>query len=193
MDVAVLHGRCVAEFVRRVRQVGDDQWELATPCQGWTVRLLVNHLVGEELWTVPMMAGERIEDVGDRFDGDLLGGDPVATAVRAAQQAQAAVVEPVRDDRTVHLSFGDTPAGEYVRQLGADHLIHSWDLAAAIGADRDLPAELVLEVAGWFAERDAWYRQTGVIGERPHADDHGDPQRRLLVAFGRDPDWTAQG
>lgn len=102
-----------------------------------------------------------------------------------------AVIEPVRDGRTVHLSFGDTPAHEYAMQLAADHLIHAWDLSAAIGADRALPPELVEQIAGWFAEREAWYRLTPVIAERPVADDLGDRQRGLLIAFGRDPDWVA--
>lgn len=191
MDAAELHSKCVAVFVERVRLVRDDQWTLPTPCTEWTVRRLVNHMVAEELWTPPMMAGERIEDVGDRFAGDLLGADPVATTERAAQAARQAVVEPVRDGRTVHLSFGDTPAGEYAMQLAADHLIHAWDLSAAIGADRALPPELVEGIAGWFSEREAWYRRSGVIDERPAADDRGDPQRGLVIAFGRAPDWAA--
>lgn len=191
MDVAELHSACVAVFVERVRLVRDDQWTLPTPCSEWTVRQLVNHMVAEELWTPPMMAGERIEEVGDRFDGDILGADPVATTERAAPAAVRAVVEPVREGRTVHLSFGDTPAGEYAMQLAADHLIHAWDLSAAIGADRALPPELVEQIAGWFADREAWYRVTTVTGERPVADDRGDRQRGLLIAFGRHPDWVA--
>jgi uncharacterized protein (TIGR03086 family) len=191
MDVAELHSACVAVFVERVRLVQDGQWTLPTPCMEWTVRLLVNHMVAEELWTPPMMAGERIEEVGDRFAGDLLGADPVATAERAAPAAVRATIEPVRAGHTVHLSFGDTPAGEYAMQLAADHLIHAWDLSAAISVDRALPPELVEQIAGWFAEREAWYRQSGVTGERPDADDRGDRQRALLIAFGRDPDWAA--
>jgi uncharacterized protein (TIGR03086 family) len=191
MDVAELHAECVAVFVERVRLVRDGQWTLPTPCTEWTVRELVNHMVAEELWTPPMMAGERIEDVGDRFTGDILGADPVATTERAAPAAVAAAIEPVRAGRTVHLSFGDTPAGEYAMQLAADHLIHAWDLSAAIGADRALPSELVEKIAGWFAEREAWYRQARIIDERPVADDRGDRQRGLLIAFGRDPDWAA--
>ena len=42
--------------------------------------------------------------------------------------------------RIVHLSFGDFPGGEYTRQLFADHLIHAWELARAIGADEQSAA-----------------------------------------------------
>src|SRR5215470_18502822 len=126
-----------------------------------------------------------------RFAGDVLGADPVATTERAAKAAVRAAAEPVRAGRTVYLSFGDTPAGEYAMQLAADHLVHAWDLSAAIGAGRVLPPGLVEQIAGWFTEREVWYRQGGVIDERPAADDCGDRQRGLLIAFGRDPDWAA--
>jgi len=191
VDVEELHAECAAVFVERVRLVRDGQWTLPTPCTEWTVRQLVNHMVAEQLWTPPMMAGERIADVGDRFAGDVLGADPVATTERAAKAAVRAAAEPVRAGRTVYLSFGDTPAGEYAMQLAADHLVHAWDLSAAIGAGRVLPPGLVEQIAGWFTEREVWYRQGGVIDERPAADDCGDRQRGLLIAFGRDPDWAA--
>lgn len=189
MDTVALHDRCVAEFLARVRQVGEGQWADPTPCPPWTVRELVNHVVAEELWTPPMMAGATIEEVGDRFAADLLGADPVATAENAARAAVAAVADAVPAGRITHLSFGDTPADEYTRQLAADHLVHAWDLAVSIGADTTLPASVVAAVSAWFEEREQWYRTAGVIAERPPVADHGDPQRRLLVAFGRDPDW----
>ena len=48
--VPVIFRHAVAEFDARVRQIGDHQWQAATPDEDWTVRDLVNHLVGEDLW-----------------------------------------------------------------------------------------------------------------------------------------------
>ena len=73
-DQAALHRRAVGEFDARVRAVGDDQWELPTPCSDWNVRQLVNHLVYEDRWTVPLMEGTTLALVGDRYEGDLLKG-----------------------------------------------------------------------------------------------------------------------
>ena len=77
MDVNTLYHRTVEFFADRVNAVKDDQWDDPTPCAGWTVRDLVNHVTCENLWTVPLMEGATIEEVGDRFEGDVLGEDPI--------------------------------------------------------------------------------------------------------------------
>jgi uncharacterized protein (TIGR03086 family) len=189
VDLIELYRRSVAGFTERVRQVSADQWSAPTPCAGWDTRTLVNHIAYEERWMPPIFAGATIAEVGDRFDGDLLGNQPAAAIVEAAQQADQAIVEPGALERTVHLSFGDTPATEYLYQLFADHLVHSWDLAAAIGADRRLDPEAVSACATWFADREDLYRQAGAIGPRAEVAPDADEQDRLIAAFGRDPAW----
>jgi uncharacterized protein (TIGR03086 family) len=192
VDVATLHSRSVAEFLTRLEAVSD-QWRAPTPCTEWDVRALVNHVVAEDLWTAPLMGGATIEDVGDRFDGDVLGEDPLVTARAACEAAVTATASAVVAGRTVHLSFGDTPAEEYAYQLAADHLVHGWDLAAATGGDRGLDLVLVDALATWYADREDLYRSAGAVAERPAGVDPSDPWDRLLHAFGRHPHWTPQG
>ena len=136
-----LHAGAAALFDATVRQVRDDQWALPTPCAEWDARALVNHLVGEARWTAPLLAGQTIAQVGDRFDGDLLGSDPRAAWAAAYDEAVDAADRAKSEERIVHLSFGDTPAEEYLRQLTADYLVHSWDLAVTIGAPDRLDSE----------------------------------------------------
>ncbi len=188
MEPVDLHERTVDTWRRIVEGVGPDQWSRGTPCGDWDVRALVNHVVGEDRWTRPLVDGATVADVGDRLDGDLLGADPVGATRDAADEATRAVAERVPQDPVVHLSFGDFPIEEYVRQLAADHLVHAWDLAVATGQDPRLDAELVAEVAAWFAEREDLYRQAGAVGPRAHTD-ADDPQADLLARFGRDPYW----
>ncbi|MEW2427676.1 TIGR03086 family metal-binding protein [Micromonospora sp. NPDC047644] len=134
MDLLEAYRRSLAEFIDRVDQIEPGQWSDPTPCSDWDLRTLVNHVVTEDRWSVPLLAGRTIDEVGDRLDGDQLGADPIATAREAAAQAEIAATHPGALDRTVHLSGGDTPATEYLRQLLAEHLVHGWDVAVAIGA-----------------------------------------------------------
>jgi len=188
MDLESLYRRTVEGWTARVEAVGPDQWEAPTPCDDWDVRTLVNHVVGEDVWTEPLMRGSTIEEVGGRFDGDLLGQDPHEAARSAADEATRVVAETLPTQGRVHLSYGEEDMAEYVSQLAADHLIHGWDLAAATGGDVDLDEELVAGVAAWFAEREEIYRAAGAIGAR--AEGHGDAQSELLARFGRDSRWA---
>lgn len=183
--IAAHHDEAARWFGGLVHQVRADQWHLPTPCSDWNVRDLVNHVTGEALWTPPLLAGSTIADVGDRFDGDVLGANPSGAWDVAAAEARAAVTAPGALDRTVHLSFGQTPASEYVSQLFADHLVHGWDLAEAIGADTRMDSRLVAACATWFDTVEPLYRQAGVIGPRPAVDPGADPQTALLARFGR--------
>jgi uncharacterized protein (TIGR03086 family) len=187
-SVVDLHARAVEAFRSLVTAIPHEAWSAPTPCSDWDVRSLVNHVAGEELWTVPLLEGRTIAEVGDRFDGDVLGAEPTYAVDTAAKAAVAAFGEPGAAERTVHLSFGDTPASEYAMQLMADHVVHGWDLAAATGADNRIDDELVTVLTGWFAQREDLYRGAGAVSERPQVV-VSSAQDELLVAFGRDPSW----
>jgi uncharacterized protein (TIGR03086 family) len=183
-DLIPLYRRAVEEFGRRVHGVPEGAWSDPTPNDDWDVRALVNHVVGENRWAPPLLAGSTIEEVGDRLDGDLLGDDPVDAWDRSADEALAAAAGADLD-ATVHLSFGDVPASEYLWQLTADAAIHAWDLARATGQDEALDTALVAALAEWFAGVEEMYRAAGAIG--PAVEVTGGPQEVLLGRFGRDP------
>ena len=184
MDLGTLYARTVEGWAERVNAVPPGRWDDPTPCREWTVRDLVNHVCGEDRWTAPLVDGRTIEEVGHRLDGDLLGSDPISSALAAAAEATRAVAHGLPEARPVHLSYGDEQLEEYVHQLAADHLIHGWDLAVATGGDPRLDPALVAEVSRWFAEREELYRTAGVVG--PRAASHGDPQSELIAGAGRD-------
>ena len=99
MDIPAMFRRAVAEFDARVRQIGDHQWQAATPDEDWAVRDLVNHLAGEDLWAPLLLAGSTIAEVGDRFEGDVLGAEPKAAWTLASAGAVRAVEDSNRRPR----------------------------------------------------------------------------------------------
>ncbi len=188
MDLGELHRRTVEGWEARVAGVAPGDFGRATPCRDWDVRALISHVVGEDLWTTPIAQGRTIEEVGDRFDGDLLGDDAYTAARDAAHGAITAIAEHLPSHGMVHLSFGEVPIDEYVWQVATDHLVHTWDLASATGQDRAMDPDVVAAVSTWFADREEMYRGAGVIGPRQEAGSD-DPHARLLAGFGRDPAW----
>jgi len=182
-DIRDLHRQAVERFSAAVAGTAADAWSQPTPCAAWDVRTLVNHVVGENRWLAPLLGGATIADVGDALDGDLLGDDPTAAWNASVTEALDAVAT-VDLERTVHLSFGDTPAEEYLWQVTTDVLVHAWDLARATGQDETLPGDLVNACASWFDSAEDAYRSAGVIGP-PVATDSADSSHALLGRFGR--------
>jgi uncharacterized protein (TIGR03086 family) len=184
-DSVALFVRAAAVFDGCVRAIQPNHWGAPTTCTEWNVRQLVNHVAVEDLWVPPLLAGKTIADVGDAYDGDQLGADPAAAWSTALAAALDAIAQPGVADRTIHLSYGDDLASEYLLQLFADHLIHAWDLARAIGADTSLPADLVDECATYFTRMEPLYRDIGAIAPPVDVPPDADPQTRLLASFGR--------
>ena len=184
-DLIPLYRRAVEGFAARVDAIAASQWGDATPCADWDVRTLVNHLVYENRWAVPLLEGQTIEQVGDQFEGDLVGDDPKAAWADASAASVAAVGEPGVTERTVHLSFGDTPAEEYLIQLITDHAVHGWDLARGTGGDERIDPELVDVALGYLTPRVDDWRAAGAFGPAVAVPDDADPQTRLLGITGR--------
>src|SRR5579859_4288923 len=93
-DIAELHAQALEVTGHVVSRVVGDRWQAATPCAGWDARTLVNHMVSGNLWAAELAAGATIEDVGSRFDGNLLGADPAAAYAESATAAAAAFRGP---------------------------------------------------------------------------------------------------
>ena len=172
------------ELVHRVR---DDQWTSSTPCTDWDVRALVNHLVGENLWVPPLLAGKTIEDVGDAFDGDVLGDDPIAAWDRAVAPAQAGFSGVGAMELPVHLSFGETPAEEYAFQLTTEttRSTRGTSLVRSRAPTTPwIPSWSRSSPSGCSPQIDDW-RSGGAFVNPVTVPDDADPQTKLLAETGR--------
>ena len=184
-ELVELYRKAVDQFGGLVEQVRDDQWSSSTPCTEWDVRALVNHIVNENLWMPPLFEGKTIEEVGDRFDGDMLGEDPKQAWKQASEEAVGASAQPGALERTVHLSFGDFPGKEYLAQVLTDHVIHAWDLARGIGANDRLDAELIDFATHYLEPQVEAWRAGGAFGDEVKVKHSADAQTRLLGMAGR--------
>jgi uncharacterized protein (TIGR03086 family) len=188
-DLVGLDGRWGQRFAYLVGGVGVEHWYDDTPCSERDVRTLVHHLLSEQRWVSPLLNGLTIAQVGDRFEGDLMGDDPSQWAGLLAlyiEEAHEAVAQPGALAQTVHLSYGDAPADEYVMQLTADLAIHSWDLARATGQDDTLDGDVVALLLPWTeASVDMWAGM-GPFRPRIEVDAAASDDVRLLA-----PSWVA--
>jgi uncharacterized protein (TIGR03086 family) len=179
-----LHARALERYGQLVHSIRDDQWHSPTPCTEWDVRVLVNHLVSENLWMPPLLEGKTIADVGESLDGDLLRDDPKAAWDRSAAEAGRAVrAAPL--DRTVHLSYGQAPAEHYISEVFSDLTVHGWDLARAIGEDERIDPESVDVLYERYKPIEDGLKASGLFGPRVEPPTSADKQTQLLAIFGR--------
>jgi uncharacterized protein (TIGR03086 family) len=188
VELLELFQRAQNQFSDRVDAVAPEQWDDES-LPGWTVADLVAHLVNEALWVPPLLAGEPIDLIEGRFPegtDDLLGDDPFTGWETAADGALSAFAEDDALTRTVHLSRGPTPATEYIFEMTADLVVHSYDLAAAIDGDTELDGELVT-AALVYAERLPEDGIAGLLDPPLDVPASAPPLVRLLGRFGRRP------
>jgi uncharacterized protein (TIGR03086 family) len=179
--------RATEYFGAQVAEIGDEQFTSPTPCAEWDVRALLNHVVNETLWMPPLLGGKSIDEVGDRFDGDVLGDDPQASWASAKRAATEAVNQDGAMELTVHLSFGDVPGEEYTFQMTMDALVHGWDLAKGIGGDTKLDPEIAEACYERMQPMAEEWRAAGAFGESVSVPVDADAQTRLLAMLGRNP------
>lgn len=131
------------EFDRRLRLVGTDDWNRATPCSEWSVRDLANHVVGGCLRYTMLLHGANPDRTNATRALDHLGADPVGSFVVVADEMDAAFREPGALTRIVHHPAGDCSGQVLIEMRVLDWAIHGWDLARALASDEALDPDLV--------------------------------------------------
>ena len=179
-----------SEFARRLRLVTDDDWELPTPCDDWTVRDLVVHVVGGDRMSAALLRGASREEATAIRKTIDLGEDAVAAFDAEADEVAAAFAEPGAFDYNFVHPSGMEITGE--RLLGfriGDYALHGWDLARAIGADENLDDDLVQVLWNALAPMAGMIGNSGVFGAGPtgQVGDDAPLQERLLDLTGRRP------
>ena len=169
----------------KVHAVGSGQWTHDTPCTEWDVRALVSHVVYENLWIPDLLAGKTVAEVGDRYEGDQLGDDPIAVWDRASEAAVAAVSADGAMTATTHLSYGDVPGADYVREVFTDLAVHGWDLARAIGVDDTIDPAWAQSIYDELAPKEAELKASGLWGDTIVPPPDADIQTKLLAVMGR--------
>jgi uncharacterized protein (TIGR03086 family) len=185
LDLPEVHYRTLEVTRRYVAGVRPDQWGLDTPCEGWDVRELVNHIVSGNYWAGALVRGRTIEEVGTRLDGDILGDDPVAEYEASAGEADTAFRAPGAMEAPCAVSYGPVPGAVYCGHRIVDVLIHGWDVAMGTGQDTALEPALV-EACWEIIEP----QLEELIGSGSFGSDHdvppgADRQTALLAVLGR--------
>ena len=164
-------------------------WGAPSPCVGWTVRDVVDHVVTEHLWAPHLLRGESLEEVGDRYDGPVLGGSPDSArrAWRLAMLGSLQAWAQVEDvGQPVASSTGGQSAGDYAHQMLLDLTVHAWDVARGGRVAQPLIHDAVGLSTAYEKPRVAAGEVAGIFAPPVRsASEH--PMDQLAALLGRNP------
>jgi len=193
-EVFVLADRTLQGVVAQIR---DEQWDMVMPPDFATsgapdrpiaLREVINYHAYDDAWVPDMLAGRTMDEVGkEAFQGDLLGDDPKGNFAAIVDKACAAARGLDDLNRTVHCSFGDFPAREYLWQINSFRGLRAHDIAKVIGTDTRLPAALVQGLWEELEPHAEEWRAIGVFGPKVDVAADAPLQDRLLALTGRQP------
>ncbi len=111
-----------------VTPLEEDVLSCPTPCEGWTIRDLINHVVTGELMTLAVCGEGPMPTRGN----DYLGADWRSAAVSAHERALV-LPDRLEEEKLYTLPMGETPGWVFVRMRSMEYFSHAWDIADALG------------------------------------------------------------
>src|SRR5688572_18149866 len=107
-------------------------WGADSPCEGWTAGDVADHIIGNYIGIAASL-GSDVTSTGDRVRDWATARDAVLRAAAQDDALDTPVVGP----------GGEMPLGRLLAvYMEVDTLVHTWDIARAVGADESLDEEV---------------------------------------------------
>jgi uncharacterized protein (TIGR03086 family) len=179
-EIAERYERVTAELTERIRGVPESAWDNPSPCQGWTARDVVGHLID---WIRAFFGTQGVEFPSAPPVAD----DPLGAWEAVRVTIARALADPTLAAKQVATPFSTQSLAETVDMIvTGDVFTHTWDLARATGQSEALdPDQLQRMIAGLGAMPEEVLRSDGMFGPRIDVPADADDQTRFLGYVGR--------
>jgi uncharacterized protein (TIGR03086 family) len=167
-------------FAEQASSVGD-RWNNASPCSEWNARDVFEHVIGFHEVLVLRPLGVKV----NRPKGDVPGRwDATQAAVFKALEATS--------NQPVDLPEGSTlDVSNLLPMLTIDVLVHTWDIAKAIGDQPELDSELCQWALDVSRGHEDALRSSGMYNQAVVVATNSDAPDQLVALLGRDPYWRS--
>jgi uncharacterized protein (TIGR03086 family) len=142
--------RVVDEAHRMIGSIRPHERARSTPCQGWDVTALINHMIG--------VCARYTAALQEATPGGGSGVPEVEVDLPTAYATISAAVlrewrAPGALDKTITLAIGPIPASVAIWLFLTDQALHTWDLAKATGRPYAIPDDLAAGILAFMHER----------------------------------------
>ena len=179
--VAERYRRLAHTLTERIAAVPGDGRDQPSPCEGWTARDLVGHLIDVHGRFLGLVGREPV-------DHPSVDDDPLAAWSAVRDQVQADLDDPDRAAEEYDGRFGRSSFAAAVDGFVCfDLVVHGWDLARATGQDDTIGRDEVERIGAMVTAMGPTMLENGVIQQPVDPPPDASPQDRLLCALGRRP------
>ena len=178
-DVQDSYRRVSDGFDAVVAAVTPEQWGTKSPCEEWKARDVVAHVVEGHRGVIAGVRGGESKPLGENED-------PKQAWAEARQGMADITGDPAALAREIDGPTGKMPAGDIIsRFVTMDVLVHTWDLARAVGADERLDEDEVRVAYDTLKPMDAMIRMPRVFAAKLEPPAGADLQTEFLYFLGR--------
>lgn len=168
----------LAAFDARIQAAPADSWGNQSPCAEWKARDIVVHVGNNIFGLAAGLTGGEPRQIGPD--------DDIVATWNDARDGFLAALNTADLSTNVPGPMGPMPAADVIgRFVSMDILVHTWDLARAVGGDETLDADAVARSYSGLKPMDAMIRQPGVFGAKVEAPADADTQAEFLAFLGR--------
>jgi uncharacterized protein (TIGR03086 family) len=169
-SIGELHLAVCRRFGDAVR-AANGRWDRRSPCDAWDARGVLEHVIG--FHDVLLLRPLGLKPERPRDDPQLRWQLTYDQLVKAFEVG----LDRIADARSL------------VPKLTRDVLVHTWDLARAVGADDRLDSRWCERFYAGLPADPGALAASGMFKAPVTVDDHSDMQSKLLARLGRNPSW----
>lgn len=186
MAFTARYERVLDGFESVLSGVAKDAWDAVTPCGAWTARELAGHVIGGQHMIRALALGQEPPDIST--DPGRLAGEDALHAWRTARKDCASALTPAALRRPIPFGrLGELPLIDFLGGHILEPLVHTWDLASALGRPIRLDPDLVHHAFATAHVLAPTMRADGRLGAALPPPPGADEQLRLLAFMGRRP------
>ena len=209
----LLFGRALAKFDAVVRQVPEDAWGNASPCEEWTAADIVGHVAattqlpcflaqripigvpaGPEASERPTRGGDKLffnKAVMEKLIGlreEAVTGDALGVWERSYAHMNEVLSGDVWGQPPIASQRGTMTLEEWLEPVFYDSTVHTWDLSQATGVPHNLDDDLCRTALATLISinESADMRSAGVFLQAKDTESD-DPVDQLIAYTGRTP------
>jgi uncharacterized protein (TIGR03086 family) len=195
-EIAARYQLLSSGFLARIQAAPADRWDAASPCEGWTARDVVAHVINGHRGILAMVNGTPPEAADGVGISGMAGAPTVEPGAdlgiafqRCRNDMHAMLTDPDRAATPLPGGpLGPVPVQQAVNIIGSlELLVHTWDLARAVSGDEKLDPELVARTHQALLPYYAALQATGAFRPSIPAPHGTDPQTAFLHFVGRQP------